>query len=103
MWRYQGSQVEYQGSQGESVTPSSLSRLASLLFPPLPSGKPTWQTNLACALRNPYSQRGVDPRLVRRWACGDKPVPAWVKDEMIRLLWARLEEIEMALGIHEIS
>jgi len=42
---------------------------------------PTWKNHLARVL-GPYHPDGprdqVDPRLVRRWAKGDRPIPDWV-------------------------
>lgn len=43
---------------------------------------PRWRHALARAL-GPYHPRGpretIDPRLVARWASGDRPIPEWVK------------------------
>lgn len=60
-----------------SITPEQLRRVGEVLY------GPEWQTPLARALgpRCPDPRANADglaPRVVRRWASGERPVPAWV-------------------------
>lgn len=48
-----------------------------------------WQRALAKALGplHPDGARdSIDDRLVRRWAAGDRPVPIWVDEALLKLL-----------------
>lgn len=66
------------------MTPEALSAAASLLY------GDRWQHSLSIALR-------VDYRLVRRWAQGYRPIPAWVPVRLRELLIERRHAIESAL------
>lgn len=66
------------------MTPASLATDASLLH-----GE-RWQRPLARAL-------SVDDRLVRRWAAGDRPIPAWVEERLRVDLRARRDSIDAVL------
>lgn len=50
-----------------------------------------WQMALSRAL-------GVDDRLVRRWAKGERPVPEWVEYWLTEALRAQKEKIEEMLA-----
>lgn len=57
-----------------------LTRAASALW------GPRWKTQAARVLK-------VDPRLVRRWAAGHRPIPGWVVDRLGELVHTRLSEL----------
>lgn len=63
----------------------ALSAAASLLY------GDRWQHSLSIALK-------VDYRLVRRWAQGHRPIPAWVPTRLRELLVDRLRVIETLLN-----
>lgn len=65
------------------MTKTNLRRAGALLL------GDQWQRPLARAL-------GVSDRLVRRWAAGDRPVPAWVVEEMMGLLQERQRALNIA-------
>lgn len=67
-----------------SPDPQPLATAAALLL-----GE-RWQRPLARLL-------DVDDRLVRRWATGERPVPAWVLDRIRGELAARREAIDRLL------
>ena len=52
-----------------------------------------WQEELA---RNIINLDGVelDSRRVRQWACGARPVPAWLLPELKALVQKRMQEIQ---------
>lgn len=66
------------------MTPSALMAFGILLH-----GK-RWQLDTARTL-------AVDPRLLRRWLCGDRPIPGWVASALRIELAGRAEEIRKFL------
>jgi hypothetical protein len=52
-----------------------------------------WLTPLAMALGN------VDPRTVRRWAGGQRPVPPGVRARVVAMVRERIAELEELLPI----
>lgn len=53
-----------------------------------------WRLGLSRLLRRPGAARtGVDYRLVRRWAKGERPVPPWALEALGAMLRERGEEI----------
>ncbi len=71
----------------------SLHRCGVLLF------GPQWQTALARALGPLHQQPrdSIDERLMRRWAAGQRPVPAWVWVALRVLLENRIRDLQSAL------
>lgn len=57
---------------------------------------PDWKLPLASVL-GPHHPEGarekIDPRLVRRWAAGDRAIPGWVAPVIIDLLMERSKEL----------
>ncbi len=55
-----------------------------------------WKLPMATLL-GPYHPEGarerLDPRLVRRWAAGDRPIPPWVAPALGALLRERAKEL----------
>lgn len=65
------------------MTPDELREAAELLL------GPEWQRPLARALGplHPDGRREtLDPRLIQRWASGDRPIPPWVAPTLGQLL-----------------
>lgn len=67
-----------------TVTPDRLAKIATLLL------GHRWQRPLSREL-------GVDDRLVRRWASGERPIPAWVETRLLEMVEQRAEEIRRVL------
>lgn len=68
------------------MTPETLAQAGQLLL------GPEWQRPLARFLgpRHPAGAReSLDPRLVQRWASGERPVPSWVPGVLAELLGQR--------------
>jgi hypothetical protein len=60
---------------------------------------PEWQRPMARLLgpRHPGGIReSLDPRLVQRWASGERPVPSWVPGVLAGLLTARSGQLRAA-------
>jgi hypothetical protein len=75
------------------MDPSTLARAGHLLL------GADWQMPLARLLgpRHPSGEReSLDPRLVRRWASGERPVPSWVPGILAGLLTARSGQLRHA-------
>jgi hypothetical protein len=56
-----------------------------------------WQQPMARLLgpRHPAGPReSLDPRLVRRWAIGERPIPAWVGPVLAKMPERRRRELE---------
>jgi hypothetical protein len=57
---------------------------------------PDWKLPMA-SLLGPYHPEGarerIDPRLVRRWAVGDRPIPPWVAPVLASLLQERSKQL----------
>jgi hypothetical protein len=70
------------------MTPAALARYGTLLL-----GE-RWQEPLARQLHRPGAEApGIDPRLVRRWASGERPIPAWVREQLRALVRERRREL----------
>ncbi len=60
---------------------------------------PEWQRPMARLLgpRHPGGIReSLDPRLIQRWASGERPVPSWVPGVLADLLTARSGQLRHA-------
>ncbi len=60
-----------------------------------------WQQPMARLLgpRHPAGKRdSLDPRLVRRWAAGERPIPAWVWPVLAAMLERRRRYFEDLAG-----
>lgn len=71
----------------ESITKDQLHAIGRALY------GLKWQEELA---RNIINLDGVelDSRRVRQWACGARPVPAWLLPELKALVQKRMQEIQ---------
>lgn len=67
-----------------------MSSVASMLY------GTDWQRPLARGL-GPYHPQGaresIDDRLVRRWASGERPIPAWIGPALVSLLEAEAAKL----------
>lgn len=52
-----------------------------------------WQTQIANAITN-LNGDSLDVRRIQQWACGARPVPAWLLPELKALAQKRMQEIE---------
>ncbi|GJD87114.1 hypothetical protein BHAOGJBA_0614 [Methylobacterium hispanicum] len=65
------------------ITVGLLTRIAARIY------GPDWQRPLSRGLGPLHpdgAREAIDDRLVRRWASGERPIPAWVGPALIRLL-----------------
>jgi hypothetical protein len=73
------------------MTPKTLARAGTLLL------GAEWQRPLARVV-GPYHPQGaresIDPRLVQRWASGERPIPAWVPLVISDMLIERVGELD---------
>jgi hypothetical protein len=75
------------------MDPETLAHAGQLLL------GPEWQRPMARLLgpRHPGGIReSLDPRLVQRWASGERPVPSWVPGVLAGLLTARSGQLRHA-------
>ncbi|MFC4172382.1 hypothetical protein ACFOYU_09955 [Microvirga sp. GCM10011540] len=75
------------------MDPETLARAGQLLL------GPEWQRPMARLLgpRHPGGIReSLDPRLIQRWASGERPVAAWVPGVLADLLAARSGQLRAA-------
>lgn len=77
------------------MTPAELREAAELLL------GPEWQRPLAREL-GPLHPDGpretLDPRLIQRWATGDRPIPGWVAPTLGRLLAEAVDQVQARLN-----
>lgn len=72
------------------MTPETLISIGSLLY------GHGWRRRLSEVLQRPgASSPGVDYRCVRRWAVGQRPIPAWVSGELVRLVRMKVSSTEL--------
>jgi hypothetical protein len=77
--------------KGEDMDKETLAEAGRLLL------GAEWQQPMARLLgpRHPAGPReSLDPRLVRRWAIGERPIPAWVGPVLAKMLERRRREFE---------
>jgi hypothetical protein len=72
------------------LTPETLEEAGILL------AGPDWKLPMS-ALLGPHHPEGarerIDPRLVRRWAAGERPIPHWVRPVLAELLVRRTMQL----------